>query len=123
MMNNPIKHFGFQAENYKILLIGLAINIFGFLLMIGGGSEDPNKFDASELFSTVRITIAPMLIVGGYIVILFSIIKKPKNPNALSGKANNDIPQVDKEIGGAQAQKKTETPLSQKQSYFNKNKK
>ncbi len=123
MMNNPIKHFGFQAENYKILLIGLAINILGFLLMIGGGSDDPNKFDASELFSTVRITIAPMLIVGGYIVILFSIIKKPKNSNALSGKTDNDIPQVDKEIVGAQAQKTTETPLAQKQSYFNKNKK
>jgi len=123
MMNNPIKHFGFQAENYKILLIGLAINILGFLLMIGGGSDDPNKFDASELFSTVRITIAPMLIVGGYIVILFSIIKKPKNSNALSGKTDNNIPQVDKEIVGAQAQKKTETPLAQKQSYFNKNKK
>jgi hypothetical protein len=123
MMNNPIKHFGFQAENYKILLIGLAINILGFLLMIGGGSDDPSKFDASELFSTVRITIAPMLIVGGYIVILFSIIKKPKNPNALLGKTDNDKPQVDKEIVGAQAQKKTGTPLTQKQSYFNKNKK
>jgi len=122
-MNNPIKHFGFQAENYKILLIGLAINILGFLLMIGGGSDDPNKFDASELFSTVRITIAPMLIVGGYIVILFSIIKKPKNSNALSGKTDNDIAQVDKEIVGTQSQKTTETPLAQKQSYFNKNKK
>jgi hypothetical protein len=53
----------------------------------------------------------------------FSIIKKPKNPNALSSKTDNDIPQVDKEIVGAQAQKKTETPLAQKQSYFNKNKK
>ena len=122
-MNNPIKHFGFQAENYKILLIGLAINILGFLLMIGGGSDDPSKFDASELFSTVRITIAPMLIVGGYIVILFSIIKKPKNPNALSGKTDNDIAQVDKEIVGTQSQKTTETPPAQKQSYFNKNKK
>ncbi len=59
-MNNPIKHFGFQAENYKILLIGLAINVIGFLLMIGGGSEDPNKFDGEALFSTVRITIAPI---------------------------------------------------------------
>ena len=57
------------------------------------------------------------------IIKIFSIIKKPKNPNALSGKTDNDIPQVDKEIVGAQAQKKTETPLTQKQSYFNKNKK
>lgn len=78
-MNNPIKHFGFQAENYKILLIGLAINVIGFLLMIGGGSEDPNKFDGEALFSTVRITIAPIFILVGYGVILFSIMKKPKN--------------------------------------------
>ena len=60
-MSNQIKHFGFRPENYKILLVGLAINIVGFLLMIGGGSEDPNKFDGEALFSTVRITIAPIL--------------------------------------------------------------
>lgn len=81
-MNNPIKHFGFQAENYKILLIGLAINIVGFLLMIGGGSDDPNKFDGEALFSTVRITIAPILILAGYGVILYSIMKKTKDQDA-----------------------------------------
>ena len=47
--------------------------------MIGGGSEDPNKFDGEALFSTVRITIAPIFILVGYGVILFSIIKKPKH--------------------------------------------
>lgn len=72
-------HFGFQKENYKILLIGLAINILGFILMIGGGSEDPNKFNADELFSSTRITVAPALIILGYVVILFAIMKKPNN--------------------------------------------
>ena len=92
-MKNPIKHFGFQAENYKILLIGLAINIIGFLLMIGGGSEDPNKFDGQALFSTVRITIAPILILAGYGVILFSIMKKPKHQES----PEKDLIQKDKE--------------------------
>lgn len=71
-------HFGFRKENYKWLLIGLAINVIGFLLMIGGGSDDPNVFKADELFSDVRLTISPMLIVGGYIVMIFAIMKKGK---------------------------------------------
>ncbi len=68
--------FGFQPENYKILLIGLAINVIGFLLMIGGATEDPSKFDAGELFSFRRITLAPMFIVAGYVVIIYAIMKK-----------------------------------------------
>lgn len=76
-MNNKAA-FGFRPENYKWLLIGLAINILGFLLMIGGATPDPNKFDANELFSARRITLAPMFIIGGYVVIFYSIMKKPK---------------------------------------------
>lgn len=71
-------HFGFQKENYKILLVGLAVNIAGFILMIGGAAEDPNVFNEEELFSSLRITIAPMLILLGYIIILLAIMKKPK---------------------------------------------
>jgi len=77
-MENKKSQFGFQPENYKLLLIGLAINVLGFILMIGGAAEDPNSFDASELFSARRITLAPMLIVAGYIVIIYSILKKKK---------------------------------------------
>lgn len=71
--------FSFNQKNYKILLIGLAINILGFILMIGGATEDPTKFDGDALFSTTRITIAPILIVAGYVVILYGIMKKPKS--------------------------------------------
>lgn len=78
-MKDPIKHFGFDPANYKWLYIGLAINILGFLLMIGGGSNNPNVFKESELFSSVRITLAPMLIVVGYIVIFYAIMKRNKN--------------------------------------------
>jgi hypothetical protein len=77
-MKDPIKHFGFDPANYKWLYIGLAINILGFLLMIGGGSDDPKVFKEDELFSSVRITIAPLLIVAGYIVIFYAIMKRNK---------------------------------------------
>jgi hypothetical protein len=101
-MKNPIKHFGFQPENYKILFIGLAINVVGFLLMIGGGSDDPNKFDGEALFSTVRITIAPIFILVGYGVILFSIMKKPKHQES----PEKDLIQKEKEPSTAVKQKK-----------------
>lgn len=69
----------FTAKHYKLLLIGLAVNIIGFILMIGGAATDPNEFNADELFSTTRITIAPMFIVLGYVIIGYAIMKKPKS--------------------------------------------
>lgn len=71
--------FSFQKENYKFLLIGLAVNIFGFILMIGGGTDDPAKFDGDALFSPMRITVAPVLIVAGYVIIMYGIMRKPKS--------------------------------------------
>ncbi len=76
--NKNLNLFVFSKGNYKTLLIGLAINVLGFILMIGGGTDDPNKFDAGELFHPVRITIAPILIVAGYIIILYAIMKRRK---------------------------------------------
>ncbi len=72
--------FPLKKDNIKIILIGLAINILGYLLMIGGGSDDPNKFNEAELFSTVRITVSPILIVLGFAVIIYGIMKKPSTP-------------------------------------------
>jgi hypothetical protein len=72
-------HFGFRKENYKLLLIGLAINIIGYLLMIGGGSDDPNIFKEEELFSVTRLTISPILIIGGFVVMIYAIMKKSKS--------------------------------------------
>jgi hypothetical protein len=80
---SKIKHFGFDPKNYKFLIIGLIINVLGFILMIGGGSDDPSKFNAEELFSPIRITLAPFLIIIGYVVIFYAIMKKnpPSDPN------------------------------------------
>ena len=77
-MENKKNLFGFQPENYRLLLLGLGINILGFILMIGGAAQSPNEFQETEIFSKVRITIAPMLIVAGYVVIIYSIMRKPK---------------------------------------------
>lgn len=70
--------FAFSRENYRLMLIGLAFIVLGFLLMIGGGSDDPNKF-SNELFSFRRITLAPILILAGYVIEIFAIMKKPKD--------------------------------------------
>jgi hypothetical protein len=77
-MEDKRSKFGFQPENYKLLLTGLAVNILGFILMIGGGAEDPNTFNEQELFSSTRITLSPILIVMGYIVIFYAIMRKKK---------------------------------------------
>lgn len=70
--------FPVKKNNLRIILIGLAINVLGYLLMIGGGSDNPNEFNEAELFSTIRITVAPILIVAGFVVIILGIMRKPK---------------------------------------------
>ena len=70
--------FVFGKENYMIIIGGLLLTLIGFFLMIGGGSEDPNVFNEEELFSTTRITIAPLLVIAGYGVVIYGIMKKRK---------------------------------------------
>lgn len=77
-MSEKEKTFIFNRSNYILLLIGIGLNILGFLLMIGGAAESKEAFNADELFSHVRITLSPILIILGYIVIIYSIMKKPK---------------------------------------------
>jgi hypothetical protein len=69
--------FLFEKVNYKILLIGLAIIALGFVLMAGGGTEDPNTFDEEALFSFRRIRLAPTLVLAGFGVTIYSIMKNP----------------------------------------------
>lgn len=70
--------FAFGKENYRLLLIGLAFIVLGFILMIGGGSKDPAVFNPA-IFDFQRITLAPVLVLIGYIIELFAIMKKPKD--------------------------------------------
>lgn len=77
-MNNEEK-FPLAKQNFKLIIIGLIVVVLGFVLMAGGGSEDPNEFFEDELFSFRRITLAPALVIGGYIFIVYAIMKKDKS--------------------------------------------
>ena len=70
--------FAFEKENYKFLYIGIGVTILGFILMIGGASTDPNEFNADELYSFVRITLAPFLVIAGYGIVIYAIMKGKK---------------------------------------------
>jgi hypothetical protein len=61
------------------MLIGVAVMIVGFLLMAGGKSQDPNVFNTKEVYSTVRITIAPIIILAGFVIEIIAIFRQPKN--------------------------------------------
>lgn len=69
--------FAFDKSNYKWLLIGLACLLVGFLLMIGGGSSDPNVFNYG-MFNFQRLTLSPILLMAGYIIGIYAIMKKPE---------------------------------------------
>ncbi len=77
--NNDTKLFPLGKENYKLLLIGFGIIVLGFILMLGGGSTDPNIFNEGELFSFRRITLAPLVILFGFIFEIYAIMKRPKD--------------------------------------------
>jgi len=68
----------FTKENYKWILIGLAVIALGMILMAGGKNVDPNVFDKSKVYSTTRITIAPILILAGLVIEIFAIFRNPK---------------------------------------------
>ena len=68
----------FSKENYTWMLIGGAVIALGMFLMSGGKSADPNVFDTKQVYSTTRITIAPIVIVMGLIIEIYAIFKKPR---------------------------------------------
>jgi len=68
----------FEKQNYLWMLGGIVIMAIGLILMAGGKSNDPNQFHPDEVYSTARITIAPILILGGLVLEIFAIFRKPK---------------------------------------------
>ena len=63
----------FTKKNYYVLVAGIVLIILGYLLMIGGGSDDPNVFNP-EIFSFQRITLAPMVCLIGFVTIIVAIM-------------------------------------------------
>ncbi len=72
---NNNSSFPFSKKNYILLAIGFGIIMFGFILMAGGGSDNPAEF-SEKIFSTRRIVLAPLLVVGGFIFEIYAIMKK-----------------------------------------------
>lgn len=71
------QEFLFDKINYKILLIGIAVIALGFILMSGGGSDDPKVFN-EDIFNFRRIRLAPTVVLIGFGITIYSILKNPK---------------------------------------------
>ena len=69
--------FVFGKANYTIMLIGIGVLVLGFILLSGGSSDDPNVFNP-EVFSFRRITLAPIVILIGFAIEVYAILKKTK---------------------------------------------
>ncbi|WP_298521137.1 DUF3098 domain-containing protein [uncultured Kordia sp.] len=74
----PQHGFVFGKKNYKFMFIGLAVIALGFILMAGGGSDDPNVFN-EDIFSMRRIHIAPMVIIIGFAIEVYAILLNPNS--------------------------------------------
>ncbi len=66
----------FDKTNYLLMIAGAVIIALGMMLMAGGKSQDPNVFDPKQVYSTTRLTIAPVLIVLGLVLEVYAIFKK-----------------------------------------------
>lgn len=72
------KTFLFDKENYMWMIGGILLIFIGFLLMSGGKSPDPHQFNYDEIYSFRRITLAPIIVLLGFGVEIYAIMKKPK---------------------------------------------
>lgn len=70
--------FVFSKLNYRLLIIGLVVLLIGFLLMAGGGSDDPTKFDPG-IFSFRRVTFGPVIVLIGFVIEGVAIMYRPKS--------------------------------------------
>jgi hypothetical protein len=70
--------FVFSKLNYQLLIIGLVVIFIGFLLMAGGGSDDPAKFDQG-IFSFRRVTFGPVIVLIGFVIEGVAIMYRPKS--------------------------------------------
>ena len=74
---SPKKEFLFSKRNYRFLLLSLAVIALGFIIMAGGGSEDPNGFNP-EIFNFRRIRLAPTIVLMGFGLAIYAILMPPK---------------------------------------------
>jgi hypothetical protein len=73
--NQKVMPFG--KMNYILVIVGIALIALGFILMIGGGSSDPDVFN-EQMFNFRRLTLAPILVLAGFVVEIVAIFWKGK---------------------------------------------
>ncbi len=85
--NIPVKDhqfgFVFNRTNYMLMLVGIGVIAIGFILMVGGKSEDPKVF-SEAIFDTQRLVISPILLVIGFIIEILAIMYRPKKDNTIN---------------------------------------
>ena len=69
--------FAFGRENFILLFISIGLLFIGYILMSGGKAESPDVFNP-DVFSTRRITVAPLVVMAGYALAVWAIVKKAK---------------------------------------------
>ncbi len=74
-----VRTFLFDRTNYRLLLGGVALILIGLFLMAGGKSPDPNVFSDAEIYSFRRITLAPLVMMIGFGIEIWAILRKPKD--------------------------------------------
>ncbi len=78
----PSRLFLFDKSNYRWMLIGVGLILLGFFLMAGGKSDNPHVFNDAAIYSFRRITLAPLLMMAGFAIEAYAILKKPATPAA-----------------------------------------
>lgn len=79
------EEFIFGKQNFIIMGIGLALVLLGLLAMAGGAMPDPNTWDPSRIYSFRRITLAPILMAAGFVIVAYGIFKKSAAPASNEG--------------------------------------
>ena len=72
------KDFLFNNNRYRLLIVSILVIVIGFLLMSGGASDDPEVFN-DEIYNFKRIRLAPLVVIAGFTLCIFTILKKSKN--------------------------------------------
>ncbi len=77
--SNAAPHFLFDKQNYMWMIAGVLLIFIGFMLMSGGKSQNPHEFHYDEIYSFRRITLAPIVLLLGFAVEVYAIMRKPKD--------------------------------------------
>jgi len=74
--SGPKEEMLFSTKNYILMGVGLVVIAIGFILMMGGGMPEPDMWDNDLIFSFRRITLAPFLVITGFVIEIYAIFKR-----------------------------------------------